>query len=193
MTFKLETIDRIMARQQQMKETFEALMMLEQRFLCKFLPASFDDVLLPNHNEMNVQDGDIQGKQKRLQDLKRSMLDRLVQSYEQQLLAHEDQSRKEWRLLEQICSDHGIVAGVPMLDFFQGYITHRTKQIKRETRFKMILFRSKLIRHRRRLLSKPSMIGIWPRVMTDMPVLPLTEAQLSYISSAGKRIIDVCS
>jgi hypothetical protein len=192
-TFKLEIIHRIMARHQQMKEAFEALAMLEQRILCKFLPASFDDVPLPNDNEMNVEDGDIQSKQRKVQDLKRSMLNRLVQSHEQQLLVHEDQSGKEWSLLEKICSHHDIVAGVTLLDFFKSYMANRTKQLKRAMRFKMILFRSKLIRHRRRLRSTQCTVGIWPQVLTDMSALPLTEAQLSYISSAGKRIIDVCS
>ena len=180
--FQLETIDRIMALHLEMKATFEALTMLEQRILCKFLPESVDHLSFPNPNEMNMEEDP-----KRLQQLKRSMLDHRVQSYETQLLAHEDQSRKEWTRLDKFCWDDGMVDGIPLLDFFKRYMIHRTKQDKRETRFKMIFFRSKLVRHRRWLPATQHTIGIWPQVMTDMSALPLTNAQLSYISSAGKK------
>jgi hypothetical protein len=119
---QLETIDRIMALHHETKATFEALTMLEQRILCKFLPESVNHLSFPKPNEMNTEENP-----KRLQQLKRSMLDHLVQSYETQLLTHEDQSRKEWSRLDKFCCDHDTVDGIPLLDFF----------------------RSKLIRHRR--------------------------------------------
>ena len=189
-------MDRIMTLHRQMKEVFEATTMLEQRILCKFLPQSFDHLPLPNLNEINVDDcthDGIQGNQKSLQHLKRSMLDRLIQSYENQLLAYGDQSRKEWNLLGKICWECGIVEGVPLLDFFTSYMANRTKQLKRETHFKMISFRNTLIRHRHRTRTSQTTLGIWPQVLTDMSALPLTNAQISYISSAGKNNIDLRS
>jgi hypothetical protein len=182
LAFQLELIDRIMALNQQQMQTFEELTKLEQRISCKFLPESFNrdilnvDVALP-----------LKEQQKKVQQMKRSMLDDLVKDLEIKLLDYLQQYERELSKLEQSCTCEQYVHGISLFDHINICMSHRIAQFKRELGSNMILFRKILHRRFRRCRScmKIDTLSVWPQVVVDVPTIPLNAIEFSYISSAG--------
>jgi hypothetical protein len=146
------------------------------------LPKSFDrdifnvDVALP-----------LREQQTKVQQMKRSMLDDLVQDLEIKLLDYAHQYERELMKLEKSCSDHQHVHGILLFDYIKTYMSHQTDQFKHGLSSNMILFRKTLHRRHRRCRSsiKIDTFGVWPQVIVDVPTIPLNDIEFSYISSAG--------
>ena len=100
LAFQLELIDRLIALNQQQMKAFEELTKLEQRILCKFLPKSFDHAIFDVDMTLPLRE-----QQKRVQQMKRSMLDGLVKDLEFKLLEFEHQYERELSTLEQSCTE----------------------------------------------------------------------------------------
>jgi Fe2+ transport system protein B len=180
---------------QQQIQVYEELSKLEQRILCKFLPKSFDHVTIDDLN-LTEKDGymelPLKEKQKKLQQLKRTMLDHLIQAYENKIVDYEYRYQQELIQLEKNISHNNRSDGISLVDSIKKYLTHRKNQFKRENLSKMAFFRTTLFRRRRRYYSstrKKNIIGVWPQAIVDVSSLPLNNAEWSYICSAGEWLI----
>ena len=143
LSIQLEAIDRLITLQQQQRQVLEELFMLEQRVLCQFLPKSFDHITLDNLNlTMNAGDIELPVKQKtkRLQQLKRTMLNHLIQTYETTIVDYEHQYRQEMVKLEQNSLSDQHVNGSSLIDSIKTYLINRTHQIKSESSLQMDKF-----------------------------------------------------
>ena len=163
-------------------KAFEELTKLEQRILCKFLPKSFDHAIFDVDMTLPLRE-----QQKRVQQMKRSMLDGLVKDLEFKLLEFEHQYERELSKLEQSCTEEQVVHGISLFDYIKTCMSHRIAQFKHELGSKMILFRKTLHRRFRRhcYSMKIDAFSVWPQVIVDVPTIPLNAIEFSYISSAG--------
>jgi len=179
-----------MTLQQQIMHVWTELIKLEQRILCKLLPQPFDEVTLSDvDTKEDNSDIDLPFNiiQKKIQQLKRTMLDSLVQTCENTILQYEHQYQQELIMLEKNCSNSQCMNGISLIDSVNTYMANRINQMKHETRFKMTFYRTTLFRRRRRSSSAKNMIGVWPQTMVDVANLPLNSNELSFLSSAGER------
>ena len=170
-------------------KVLEELFMLEQRILCKLLPKSFDHITLHDLDltkDRAYMELSLNEKQKKLQQLKRTMLDRLIQVYENKIVDYEHQYQQEFNKFEMICSSHQRVNEISLVDSIKTFMSYRTDQIKRINRYKMAFIRSRLFRRRRLISTKNQhIVGVWPQTIVHVSTLPLNEKELAYLSSAG--------
>lgn len=160
--------------------------MLQQRIICKLLPKSIADIQSSSEDMWgNMSSMDIKAVNKKLKETKRIKLDDCMRDYEEKLSAIELQYQEE-------LTNFGNISLTPTSTrLMKKYVFSRFKQFKRENRFKMTMFREKLYRRRKHHLksSRRQTIDVYPQTMVDVSSLPLSEAELSYLSSTGCRVI----
>lgn len=158
--------------------------MLQQRIICKLLPQSIADIQSFSEDmSENMDSMDFKAVNKKLKETKRIKLNDLMRDYEEKLSAIELQYQEE-------LANFGNTYLTPTLTrLMKKYVLQRVNQFKRENRFKMTMFREKLYRRRKHHLksSQRQTIDVYPQTMVDVSSLPLSEAELSYLSSTGCR------
>jgi hypothetical protein len=156
--------------------------MLKQPIIFKLLPKSIADIQSFGEDiSENVDSMDIKAENKKLKETKRMKLNELIRDYEQQLSAIELQYQQE---LTNFRENH---LKSPWTRLLKKYVFHRFKQLKQETLFKMTMLREKFYRRRKHRLKsiRSKTIDVYPQTMVDVSSLPLSEAELSYLSSTG--------
>lgn len=160
--------------------------MLQQRIICKLLPKSIADIQSFSEDmSENMGSMDIKAVNKKLKETKRIKLNELMRDYEQKLSAIELQYQQE---LTNFSSSH---ITSPCTKLMKKYVSRRFNQFKREVRFKMTMLREKLYRRRKHHLksTRRQTVDVYPQTMVDVSSLPLSVAELSYLSSTGCRVI----
>ncbi|CAF4856466.1 unnamed protein product, partial [Rotaria sp. Silwood2] len=184
----LEGIERLISIQHEQMQIYEELLMLEQRILCRFLSKSFDDISTHQINSIeNNNNSDLIMKERKLQQIKRNMLNDCIHSYEQKILLIEQQYQQELTTFENISSINNTQDyKMSLMISLKAFLENRIFEMKHSCRFKMTLFRSKLFRRRSRLLStKNKITDVYPQTIIDVSNLPFNDEELSYISRTG--------
>ncbi|CAF4570200.1 unnamed protein product, partial [Rotaria sp. Silwood2] len=185
---QLEGIERLISIQHEQMQIYEELLMLEQRILCRFLSKSFDDISTHQINSIeNNNNSDLIMKERKLQQIKRNMLNDCIHSYEQKILLIEQQYQQELTTFENISSINNTQDyKMSLMISLKAFLENRIFEMKHSCRFKMTLFRSKLFRRRSRLLStKNKITDVYPQTIIDVSNLPFNDEELSYISRTG--------
>lgn len=187
----MESLESILAIQQQLFQVYEQFSMLEQSVVCKLVPKSIADIQMTSDKmQGNMDSMDVKAQNKRLKEAKRWRLDELIQDYEKQLSTIE---LRYQHVLTTFCNSQSSACSAtkqsPLTRLVKKYVLHRFNQFKRENRFNMIIFRTKLYRRRKRhwKAKQKQLIDVYPQTIVDVPILPLSETDLFYLSSTGHR------
>lgn len=165
--------------------------MLEQRIICKLPPRSVDDIhMVNNSNTLRPTNAsDINMEHKKLKEAKRTKLDELFRDYQDKLFNLELQYHQA---LVSFQNNHLTILysnekRSSLIQLMKNYVFNRYNQFKRENRFNMTLFREKLYRRRKHQLKskRKHTIDVYPETIIDVPMIPLNETELFYLSSTG--------
>lgn len=188
---QLESLERILSIQQDLFQVYEEFSMLEQRIICKLPPRSVDDIhMVNNSNTLRPTNAsDINMEHKKLKEAKRTKLDELFRDYQDKLFNLELQYHQA---LVSFQNNHLTILysnekRPSLIRLMKNYVFNRYNQFKRENRFNMTLFREKLYRRRKHQLKskRKHTIDVYPETIIDVPMIPLNETELFYLSSTG--------
>jgi len=178
-----------MTIRQKQSESWEELLMLEMRVLCKFLPQNFDD--LENFTAPNMYSPVIhnstanQFKNKRykiIQEAKRQWLNITFYAYEIKIQEYEQQYQYELLQLESQLLNSITVDGSSVLNKIKEYVTYQTEQLKNDIYTKMSAFRGKLLRRRQRSSLSKTTTGVSPEPYLDVISNPFKTREWNHLS-----------
>jgi DNA gyrase/topoisomerase IV subunit B len=160
--------------------------MFEQRILCHKLPKSFD----PIRTDIE-QDHCANKRNKIIQELKRRMLNKELEKYEQKIQHYEHLYQQELATLhEQILNPPSSKQKwqvETLMYFVKQYFSHHTDRFLRQIRYRESCRHAKLLRHYRRhsALSHKT-VDVYPQTIIDVSNIGLNRTQLNYLSHNGE-------
>ncbi|CAM4973951.1 unnamed protein product [Rotaria socialis] len=189
-----EAIHRIIHIRETELQIRKELLMFEERILSKLLPVTFDrfDPLigsdfytptLDDHHSFNYK----LKRSKILQEMKRTCLNIIMESYEVKMKECNRQYQEELKQLEYDISTHQHDVRV-LFRTVQAYIKHRTMQMKKDIFEQMNTFHGKLTRHRQRCKKVKETIGVSPEVIFNVNDHSLAMIEHEYLSRNGNYI-----
>lgn len=195
-------INRLITLRQKQLEKFEEMTMFEVRIVCKSLPRSINtlDKIIPpddspitsmpmenQHNNNNNLQQEVNKKhRKKIRDYKRQLLAKTLEEYESNIEQNEYLYQEELLTFEYELSQQTDQVK-KLMQCLNSYLDCRTNKIIRKIRFKEAMFRMKLLhpRHHPSTTSANKTISIYPEAIVETLENPFTDAELTFLSSAG--------